>query len=102
MFMILLQILIIVSGTSAKLMVGSRKYHTRRWGYILGVCTEVLWSILFYYTKLPLMVGLSGLYAIAWYAGLHRHPRKGVDRVERLITENKRLLGIIDGYRRVR
>jgi hypothetical protein len=76
MWLIVLQLVIIAMGTTAKVLVGSRKYNKRRWGYIVGISTEVLWAVLFIATKLPLMVGLCFLYTFGWWTGLHRHPRR--------------------------
>lgn len=76
MWLIILQVVIIIMGTSAKILVGSRKYNMRRLGYIVGISTEALWAILFWQTKLPLMLLLCVLYSFGWWTGLHRHPRE--------------------------
>jgi len=76
MYLIILQILIIIAGVSAKLLVGSRGYGRRRRGYMVGIVSEFLWLGLFIHQGLPLMVVLCFLYAVAWCTGLYRHPKQ--------------------------
>ncbi|HDY88526.1 MAG TPA: hypothetical protein ENH82_10515 [bacterium] len=69
---IILQLATAIMGASAVFIVG-RKQQWYKYGYIVGLCSQVLWLSLFLYFKQYFMLPSILLYSYVWYSGLKNH-----------------------------
>lgn len=69
---IFLQISVTVIGASAVFMVG-RKKRWYKYGYVVGMCSQILWLALFLYYQQYFMLPQILLYGSSWYLGYRSH-----------------------------
>ena len=65
---ILLQIIILVLGISAVLIVG-RPEDWKKWGFVVGLVSQIFWAILFIESKQYFMIIGVVFYSIVWLIG---------------------------------
>jgi len=65
---ILLQIITLVLGISAVLIVG-RPEDWKKWGYVVGFVSQIFWTMLFIESKQYFMLTGVVFYSIVWLIG---------------------------------
>lgn len=74
--MIIAQIGIIIFGMSSIWFVG-RKEEWRKWGYLLGLCSQPFWFYITIKSELYGVALLSCWYTYSWCQGIYYHIIKG-------------------------
>lgn len=71
--MLIPQLGIMVFGCAACFLVGSTKHNTRRWAYLLGLCSQPFWYWSAYMAGQWGILILSTWYTFSWARGAYNH-----------------------------
>ena len=66
------QIGVVVFGAPAIWFVG-RKEHWKKWGYVLGMCSQPFWIVGMTYNRHWGMLALSLFYTYSWGQGIYNY-----------------------------
>jgi len=72
----ILQILICVSGPTAIYLAGRTDHKINRWGYVVGLVSQVFWAGLFIVDHQFIMLFVDAIYTWVWYLGFRNHWRR--------------------------
>ena len=67
------QIAVFVFGVGAVLVVGMRRPSIRRWGYVLGLCSQPFWYYTFIAHEQYILVLCAIAYTVSWAVGFRNY-----------------------------
>jgi len=76
MISVVLQILICVTGPLAVWLVGKTDHKISKWGYVVGLVSQVFWAALFITDHQYIMLLVDVIYTWVWLIGFRNNWRK--------------------------
>ena len=70
---IICQVAVLIFGVGAVWVVGWKDPYKRRYGYILGLCSQPFWCYTFYVNEQWILLGVTAFYTWSWVNGLRNH-----------------------------
>lgn len=83
MLSIILQILVCVTGPLAIYLAGRTEHKINRWGYVVGLISQVFWAGLFIVDCQYLMLLVDALYTWVWVLGFRNNWRRRCVRCDK-------------------
>lgn len=75
MLSIALQVLICVTGPLAIWLAGKTDHKVSKWGYVVGLVSQVFWAGLFVVDHQFIMLLVDAIYTWVWWLGFRNHWR---------------------------
>jgi len=76
---VIIQAGILCFGVSAVFLVASKRFHIRRWAYILGLMGQPFWAVMAWRDEGWGVGLLVAVYTFTWARGIYEHWIKGDD-----------------------
>jgi len=76
MLSIILQICVCITGPAAIWLAGRTDRRINKWGYVVGLVSQVFWAGLFIVDHQYVMLLVDAIYTWVWYVGFRNHWRK--------------------------